>query len=169
LRLFFALWPPAGTARALAQWAREVQRDAGGQVTDEETIHLTLAFLGDADPVRAAKACRVVRGKSFALQIDAARYWRHNRIVWVGPEDMPSQLKDLVGQLHGALRQDGFVLEDRPFAAHITLVRKANPPKSMPPLPAVQWPVNEFTLVRSSPGHGGSRYATVESFSLEKQ
>ena len=46
MRIFFAVWPPAETARALAGWADEAQRATGGKATAEEKIHLTLAFLG---------------------------------------------------------------------------------------------------------------------------
>jgi RNA 2',3'-cyclic 3'-phosphodiesterase len=166
LRLFFALWPPPETARALGQWANEVQRSAGGRATAEETIHLTLAFLGESDPVKASAAGRRARGTAFALPIDAAKYWRHNRIVWVGPQTMPAELNDLVAQLHSALREHAFVLEDRPFAAHITLIRTANPPRSIPPLPRVEWPCNEFLLVCSTPTRNGSRYEPVERFPL---
>jgi 2'-5' RNA ligase len=168
VRLFFALWPPAEAARALSAWAQAVQRSAGGRATAEATIHLTLAFLGDADPARASAAARRVSGRSFELPIDAARYWKHNRIVWVGPSAMPGNLQVLVKDLHENLRGDGFVLEDRPFAAHITLVRKAGVPPAIPTLPAVQWPVSEFLLVRSAPG-GGSRYDPVEHFPLGRR
>ncbi|MGE5639528.1 MAG: RNA 2',3'-cyclic phosphodiesterase [Clostridia bacterium] len=166
MRLFFALWPPAEAARALSAWAKAVQQGAGGRATAEATIHLTLAFLGDADPARAAAASRRVRGRSFELPIDAAKYWKHNKIVWVGPAAMPVALQALVKDLHESLRSDGFVLEDRPFTAHITLVRKAGAPASIPPLPEVRWPVAEFVLVRSIPGTGGSRYDPVERFPL---
>lgn len=166
MRLFFALWPPPQAARALGEWARAVQRDSGGRVTTEETIHLTLAFLGDADPARAAAAARRVRGKAFELPIDAALYWKHNQIVWAGPQAMPAELSDMVGQLHGALKADGFVLEERPFAAHITLLRKAGKPATLAPLPPLAWPAREFTLVRSTPSGSGSRYEILERFPL---
>jgi 2'-5' RNA ligase len=166
LRLFFALWPPAETARGLWEWASAVRKQAGGNTTAEETIHLTLAFLGDADPVKAAAAARPVRAKSFDLAIDASQYWRHNRIIWVGPQTMPPELDHLVTQLHLYLRPAGFVLEDRPFAAHITLIRKSAPPDSLPPLPRVAWPAREFTLVRSVARQGGTRYEVIERFPL---
>ena len=143
-----------------------MSRDAGGRATAEETIHLTLAFLGDADPGKAAAAARLVSGPSFELPIDAAKYWKHNKIVWVGPAKMPSPLQDLVQDLHGRLRADGFALEDRPFAAHVTLVRRAGIPDALPPLPSVTWPAAEFVLVRSSTVGTGSRYAVVERFPL---
>jgi 2'-5' RNA ligase len=150
------------TARALAHWASEVQRESGGRVTAEETIHLTLAFLGEAEPSRAIQAASKVKGKKLEMKIDTAKFWKHNRIVWVGPGTMPFELKALVESLHSVLREDGFTLEDRPFAAHVTLVRKANPPKSIPPLPKVEWPAAEFALVRSA----GGKYETVQRFPL---
>lgn len=166
MRLFFALWPPAETARALAAWAREAQQGAGGRVTAEQTIHLTLAFLGEADADKAIAAARRVRGEPFELPIDTCRYWRHNNIVWVGPRAMSNALKNLVGSLHRALKGEALVLEERPFAAHITLVRKASAPAALPDVPAVAWPVSEFVLVRSTPAASGSRYEIVERFAL---
>jgi len=166
VRLFFALWPPAKTAHALAQWTHQVMQQTGGTAMATGNIHLTLAFLGEADPAKAHNAAQRVTGARHALPIDHAHYWRHNKIVWVGPQTMPPPLAALVGQLHGALREHGFALEDRPFAAHITLLRKAKPPKVLPPLPKVEWPVDEMLLVRSRTSPKGSTYEPVERFPL---
>ncbi len=163
MRLFFALWPPAAAARALAEWAAAVQRDCGGRATKEDTIHLTLAFLGEADPEQAIAAAQGARGDAFELPVETAKYWRHNEIVWVGPLTMPPALEALVGSLHGRLREASFVLEKRPFAAHITLLRRAPQPTALPPLPRVAWPAREFVLVRSEPG---ARYQVVQRFPL---
>ena len=70
MRLFFALWPPAETAHALGDWAREVAEQAGGKLTPIENIHLTLAFLGDADPAKPTSAARRVAARRHALPID---------------------------------------------------------------------------------------------------
>jgi 2'-5' RNA ligase len=166
MRLFFALWPPAGSAKELAAWAGEVQQRSGGRATAEETIHLTLAFLGEADPAKATAAARRVRCARFDLPLDTSQYWKHNKIVWVGPRTMPPALQDLARQLHQALTEDAFTLEKRAFAAHITLLRKASLPDSLPELPRLRWPADEFVLVRSTPTGRGSRYETVERFPL---
>ncbi len=166
MRLFFALRPPPGTARALAIWAREAQRQTGGRATAEETIHLTLAFLGEADPAQAIAAAQRVRVERFDLPLDSSQYWKHNKIVWVGPRAMPPALRDLAAQLHQALTDDAFTLEKRAFAAHITLLRKAAPPQSLPDLPPLRWPAHDFVLVRSMPTGTGSCYETVERFPL---
>ncbi|HEX9435230.1 MAG TPA: RNA 2',3'-cyclic phosphodiesterase [Burkholderiales bacterium] len=166
MRLFFALWPPAKTAHALAQWTHQVARDTGGTPTPSDKIHLTLAFLGEADPGKAFNAAQRAQGARHALPIGHAYYWKHNKIVWVGPQGMPAPLAALVSQLHAALKEHGFVLEDRPFAAHITLLRKAKPPKALPPLPTLEWPVSEFLLVRSRTSPKGSTYEPIERFPL---
>jgi 2'-5' RNA ligase len=169
MRLFFALWPPPDTAQALGAWARDLQQHTGGRATAEETIHLTLAFLGPADPAKAIVAARRVHAKAFELPIDTSQYWKHNKIVWVGPRTMPPALQDLVAQLHHALTEDAFVLEKRAFAAHITLLRKASAPQDLAPLPALAWPAGEFVLVHSSPTGSGSRYSVVERFALHPE
>ena len=166
MRLFFALWPPAKTAHALAQWTRLVAHETGGTPTASDKVHLTLAFLGEADPAKAHNAAQRVQGARHALPIDHAHYWKHNKIVWVGPQAMPPSLAALVGQLQGALKEHGFVLEERPFAAHITLLRKAKAPQALPPLPKVDWPVDEFVLVRSRMSPKGATYEPFERFPL---
>jgi 2'-5' RNA ligase len=166
MRIFFALWPPAETARALSDWAHAAQRHTGGRVTDEAKIHLTLAFLGDADPQRAIAAARRVTGQRHALPIEEGRYWRENNIVWAGPRETPPALKALFEKLSMELYREEFILERRPFAAHVTLIRKARAAK-LPPLPAtLEWPVRELLLVRSSLSSKGSTYEPLEGFSL---
>lgn len=159
MRLFFALWPPRETAEALAGWAAELE----GKKTSVEKIHLTLAFLGGAEPEKAIAAARQVRGAPFELPIDRARYVRDNHMVWVGPRELPEGLRALAEALQLALYRAEFILERRPFAAHVTLVRKARKPAAIAPLPKVEWPVRDFTLVDSDL----SRYEVLARFRLE--
>jgi len=161
-RYFFAAWPPAATAAALEGWAKKLE----GRVTPAQKIHLTLAFLGPVAPEEAHEAARSIEGRAHALPIEKAQYWKHNRIVWAGPRDTPVPLAALVAELHAALRRAGYALEDRPFAAHVTLLRSAPPPRELPPLPAVEWPVSELTLVRSAVSNKGSVYEIVARFPL---
>jgi 2'-5' RNA ligase len=73
----------------------------------------------------------------------------------------------LARELGKTLRRADFALERRPFAAHVTLIRKARAPRSLPPLPMVEWPVNEFVLVRSLLSKEGARYAVLARFPLQ--
>ena len=97
--------------------------------------------------------------------MEKSHYWRENSIVWVGPRDTPRELKALHERLSQALGGEGFALERRPFAAHVTLIRKARPAKR-PRVPAVEWPVPEFVLVRSALSSKGARYEIVQRFQL---
>ena len=158
MRLFFALWPSPDTAEALARWAEAFE----GRAIPAEKIHLTLAFLGGVEAGKAIAAARRVRAASFELPIDGAKYVRGNEMVWVGPKEMPEGLRALVERLHFVLYKAEFILERRPFAAHVTLLRKAPRPKVMAPLPRLEWPVREFALVNSV----GGAYRDVERFPL---
>jgi RNA 2',3'-cyclic 3'-phosphodiesterase len=157
VRLFFALWPSQETARALGRWAQALE----GRHSPQEKIHMTLAYLGEADAQKAASAGRRVQAAPFRMTLEEASYWSHNKIVWVGPRQVPAEMTSLVQALQLELYKESFILERRPFAAHVTLLRKA-PAQPLPALPALEWPVKELALVRTS---GGS-YQTLERFAL---
>jgi len=161
-RYFFAVWPPAPTAAALERWASPLE----GRHIPAEKIHLTLAFLGVVDPAKAQLAARAVRAAAHRLPIDKAHYWRHNRILWVGPRETPAALKGLVEALHFELERGDYALERRPYAAHVTLARSAAAPRELPPLPQVEWPVSEFTLVNSRNAGRQSVYQVVDRYLL---
>ena len=165
MRLFFAIWPPPAVARTLAHWSETAGRATGGRRTTEGNIHLTLAFLGEADPARAIKAARRVRAEAHRLPLEQARYV--NRMVWVAPRKMPTALAALHEKLAMELYREEFILERRPFAAHVTLIRDARRAE-LPAVPAVEWPVDEFVLVRSALSPRGAAYEPVERFTLTR-
>ncbi len=162
MRFFFALWPPAETARALESWASTLE----GRITPADKIHLTLAFLGSVSPEKAVVAARRVQARPHELALEKVQYWKHNRIVWAGPREVPPELKTLVQALHLELYRAEYILERRPFAAHVTLLRSAQAPAELPRLPKVEWPVRELTLVQSANCAKGSVYEVVERFAL---
>ena len=154
-------------AEALHAWARTVHDDSGGRVTRIETIHLTLAFLGDVAQERLPILKSLpVKGGKFVLPIDTARYWKHNQIVWVGPSAIPPALAEAAASLESVLKKNQFRTEERPYAAHITLIRKARAPQSIPALPAITWPASEAVLVRSQLSGKGSRYEVLQRYPL---
>ena len=169
MRLFFALWPAAAAVAALAAWAEQAQKQTGGRVTRPESIHLTLAFLGEVTEERvenAIRAAQSVRGERHTLPIEHAKRWSHNDVIWVGPTEIPRALAALAQSLRTALEKEGFVLEARPFAAHVTLIRKARRAAALPPFPRAAWPVTEFTLVSSMLSRHGSSYSIVDRIAL---
>jgi RNA 2',3'-cyclic 3'-phosphodiesterase len=143
-----------------------VQLETGGRCVPAERIHLTLVFLGDADASKACKAAATVAGVAHELPIEQARYWKQNSIVWAGPRETPAPLAALVERLKLELFRREFIMERRPFAAHVTLIRKAAKPAELPPPPSVSWPVREFVLVQSRLSGEGPTYTPIERFAL---
>ena len=132
-----------------------------------ENIHLTLAFLGatDAALLHAIVECaRAVRVTPFALALDRAVYWKHNRIVWCGPEEEPQALTALVEDLRARLSAAGIRYDPKAFVSHVTLVRKSSGLVAAPRWAPLAWEVRDFALVRSVPIDGGVRYEVLQRF-----
>jgi 2'-5' RNA ligase len=166
LRLFFAAWPPDDAAQALHDWACAAA-DCGERVLPAENLHLTLAFLGATPVQRLSAAIRAARRVALtprAVLIERTGYWPRGRIVWAGPAETPAELQALAANLADQLTTSGFTLEERTFTPHVTLIRNARKSRELPPLPALEWPITEFVLARSTPSKTGSRYEIVKRF-----
>ena len=166
-RVFFALWPDADIARALHSVADEACRSWGGRRTRPETLHLTLAFLGDTPTARladAATAAAGVRCAAFEFCLDRLGYWQHNRILWAGGGSAAAN--PLAASLDGLLRQAGFALAERSFAAHVTLLRDCRRPDRAELPVAIRWPVRDFVLAESRPAAAGVRYEIIGRWPL---
>jgi len=107
-----------------------------------------------------------VKGARHALPIEQARFWKHNQIIWAGPREIPAPLAEVVLSLRTYLKAHHFRVEEREFAAHITLIRKARAPGEMQKLPDLSWPVNEIVLVRSRLSGEGSSYELLQAYPL---
>ena len=65
----------------------------------------------------------------------------------------------------------GIEAEDRPFHPHLTLSR-IRPPQNVASILdageaiSVTWPADHLTIYSSTPGSGGARYETLETFAL---
>lgn len=168
-RVFFAIWPPPGVAAALHRWALAARRTAGGRAIAAEAIHLTLAFLGEVPETRIAAALAAAErseAAAHALPLEQAMHWTRRGIVWCGPVSTPPELAALVRRLSAELAHEGFVLERRPFLAHVTLLRNARRARELPAWQALEWPVAEFALVRSRLSASAARYELLGRFQL---
>ncbi len=168
-RVFFALWPDARARAGLGQAALRMHRVLHGQRTRDDSIHLTLAFVGAVDAQNLARLLlppAEVFTPGFLLTLDDWGCWARNGIGWAAPSQIPQALRKLAENLDGWLRGAGFDLEQRPFKPHVTLVRKTQCvplPDSMAP---VAWQVEAFALIRSHVVPGGARYETLRAWPL---
>lgn len=155
-RVFFALWPDEPCAARLYAIAERLAGRFGGRAMQQETLHLTLVFVGDVNVGRlpellelASEAEEAFRssapalpdsgaisggsGISGPLLLDRLGYWRHKRIFWMGCDHCPVAPGILAELLAGKLRARGYAIPLRPFVPfvpHVTLVRKV---KLIPP------------------------------------
>ena len=171
-RVFFALWPPPEVARQLSAVADAFAKSAGGRATRQETIHLTLAFIGDVPLERLPdlqRAARKVRAEAFDLTLDQFGLWRHNRIFWAGCSVLPPALAELSAALVAELQAAGFNVANagRSFTPHVTLVRKVvGLDAALSRCAPLAWGCGKFVLVRSTLSAGGSSYQTLAEFPL---
>lgn len=96
-----------------------------------ETIHLTLAFLGrqpasQVEPIREALTAAVAGFAPLRLKIgglDVFPHWRRPRVLWIGARDLTGQLRDLHAALHDRLAGFDYAPDDKAFRPHLTLAR----------------------------------------------
>jgi 2'-5' RNA ligase len=176
MRLFFALWPPEDLSRTLAEEADALVRRFGGRSTRRETIHLTLAFLGELAAARlpdAADAGRRVDAAPFDLVVDRFGGWRHKHLLWAGCAWPANGLRLLVTRLHAQLRAAAIAFDASPhFVPHLTLVRKArleHVDVGMCPSRPLPWHCSRFVLIHSRPTASGREYTILESFDLSAE
>lgn len=163
-RLFFALWPDPEVVRALLPY-----RPRQGRAVPSCDWHLTLVFLGQVDLAllpRLQAGAAAIELPAFDLVLARHGHWRRSKVSWLAPLELPPVLAELQSQLATVARECGLALEDRPYAPHLTLARRApaHPSVDIPPIP---WRVTEFTLVRSLGGGTGSGYSVLERWALE--
>lgn len=165
-RVFLALWPEP---RLAAQW-HELGVPYAGHSMQANTLHMTLAFPGCLSQERIAQliefSSQLVLPRC-TLRLDHLGIWAHNGILWLGPDLLPDALAGFVVALHAGLRVRGFVLEERAFAPHITLVRKASPAQtdaSIRLARPIEWPVRGWRLVASRPDIEHVRYVVLQEW-----
>jgi len=168
-RLFFALWPEPDLQQLLAKTAATLLPKAGGRPVPAANLHCTLVFLGNVDAAQRScleDAASRVEAKPFALQFDRFGYFRRPQAAWFGCAVTPPALRELVAGLNHAAGVCGFPSEQRPYAVHLTVMRKLRcDPGSLPLLP-ISWEVGRFALVESVSGDAGVHYQPLRFWQL---
>mgnify|MGYP000476091473 CR=1 FL=1 len=168
-RLFFALWPDEAVRRQLAAYP-PLLKGCGGRLVVLENLHITLAFLGsiNADTRRCMeRAADAISLPAFTLQLDQLGFWRRPQVVWLGSETMPPPLLDLATALKKAMISCHLEPDERPFQAHMTLMRKAHRPPGESSVPPLVWSINEFALVVSETRPEGVRYEVLSRWGMK--
>ena len=165
-RLFFALWPDPVLKAAIAGAARTPARSFGGRRVRDESIHLTLLFLGnvaaDAE-ARLEAAAAAVRVAPFDLVLDRLGGFFRARVLWIGASQAPAELAGLRRQLEAAATRAALPFDPKPLVPHLTCYRDVRKALDPVPIPPLRWPVRSFALVESA----GGQYHVVSQWPLQ--
>jgi 2'-5' RNA ligase len=184
MRLFLAIELPVVVREHLhiVQMALAPQLDARVSLTRDPAMHVTLRFIGEANPSQLQpilESLATVRGGPLGLRANGVACFPDRGAVRIIAATFDGDVKRL-NAIHAAIDQRcaylRFRREDRPFKAHVTLAR-ARP--VLPPatrqrvtdLTASLWPgppmtVGAFALLQSRLTPGGSQYTKLRAFSL---
>jgi 2'-5' RNA ligase len=168
-RVFFALWPGAAVLHRLDQAGGAAQQRCGGRRMRRETLHLTLAFIGNVPAQRIPELGAIagaISARAFELVLDRIDRVAKKNIVWAAASNMPEALLHLAADLDVHLKLAGFHVEERPFAAHVTLLRNARCNMEKPVAVPVAWRVEDFVLVESEPKPEGASYRIIGRWPL---
>lgn len=160
MRLFLALMPPPRLRERLGELADAAHAQCGGRRMPDETLHVTLAFLGEVTEKQATELVDGVQGLAVEpdeWHLDRWGHFRQPGIVWVGG---PSPaLAALHGRLWSTLEAQGLGSRPARFIPHVTLLRRADS-LDLAPLPRTElsWAYNQVTLIHSIRDARGARY-----------
>lgn len=175
-RLFTAIELPDEVKDALLALAPRA--DTGIKPVTRERMHLTLHFIGDADPADVTRALSGVCAEGFELTISAlGMFSRRGRpaALWAGV-DSNERLHRLHAAIGEALAAAGCELDSRAYRPHVTLARltpradtgavKAFLARSA--IDPLEFAVRRFVLLSSRTGEEGPTYVRRAQFELDQ-
>jgi 2'-5' RNA ligase len=127
MRLFIAVNFDQETKRNMLVVQERLRKVGQGNFSSPENLHLTLAFLGEVTPDRAAAVKRAMEQtavRDLILTFDHAGCFQRDGgdVWWLGLAENRALL-EMRQELCGHLSAAGFKLESRRFSPHITLAR----------------------------------------------
>ena len=159
-RLFIAVWPPQEVVAELAALHRKDQR--GVRFVHPENWHITLRFLGDAEP---GSAIEVLDRTSFV----PARAHLGPAVDVIGERALVVPVRGLESLAAAVTERTQHIGEPprKRFIGHLTIARVKSHvpmPRALGVLVSAEFDVEEIALVQSRLEPQGSRYETIETW-----
>lgn len=162
MRLFIAILLNEEMKKALTgAQAQMHEGGVSGKYSPEENLHVTLAFIGEyPDPEVVINAMKTVEFTPFELVLEGIGNFGDT--LWAGMETNPA-MQAVARRIRRALFDHQIPFDKKAFSAHITLLRKAVPQQSMPPvdLQKARMSVERISLMRSDRGKNGMIYTEL--------
>jgi RNA 2',3'-cyclic 3'-phosphodiesterase len=175
MRLFVALPLPAETRDALAGWMSRCGAQPGLRWTPVEQLHITLHFLGEVAESRLDSIMQALDGiaaRRFRVTFEGVESLGRGGVLAVSATATPPFLA-LVEAVRSRLAPftDGGPGADRAFHPHITVARARRgaavpKPRSLPPLPALEFLATGFRLYRSDLRPEGALHTVIRDWTL---
>lgn len=154
-RQFFALVPDAETRARVSGATNALQTECAieGRLLNPARYHMTLKFLGNTVTTLAEtafmNAATKIEAPPFNLRLDRVGSFENDDIsIWLGSSDIPAELVFLDMALRRAIGQHPRQHKIS-FVPHLTIMREAKATLATLPIPAIEWQVREFVLIRS--------------------
>lgn len=186
MRLFVAFeLTPAVRAHVVSALEKVKPGSPHSKWVPPENLHVTLVFLGAVPDERVPELISALdrvgerhapvtvstsRGGSFGTK-------RHPRVLWVGLEGELEPLTRIFADVEEAMTGFGYTPENRAYHPHITLARAremrgdpslADCAEALQTLEPKRLRVDHLSLVKSTPGRGGSKYEVIHRAPLSK-
>ncbi len=150
-------------------------------------LHLTLKFLGEISPKQLDSINQIISETvktitGFKIKLESLEAFPNEacaRIIWIGTDQAPKALEQIVAQLETKLAGLGIAKEERPFRAHITIGRikhrlipsdlaeGINQVKSDMVYENLEFDTRGITLFQSTLGKDGPTYAVLKETSFK--
>jgi RNA 2',3'-cyclic 3'-phosphodiesterase len=187
MRAFIAIELPIEIKDALSKIQEKLKAPLPKVIWGKpQKLHFTLKFLGNITPEQlytikqiTAEITKAAAGFKIKLgHLGVLPDWQAARIICIGANQPPLELKQLAEQLEIRLAESSLPLEERPFYAHITIGRiktqlipsdlRKSLDKVENDLSCANWEFDcrEIVLFESALGPGGPTYTALEKFKL---
>lgn len=151
-------------------------RDNSVRLIPENSLHLTLKFLGEVPETQTPgvaeaveEACRPFSGRVIlrTLQLELITPY----VIALGIEDLTGGLSTLQSGIENSLERLGFPREARPFRPHITIARSRGRKRislkaTLQPIRQIGIAVESLALMRSELHRDGAVYTSLYEFQL---
>lgn len=174
-RLFLAIGLPQSLRTSLSGLSSSLPMYGQMKLVKERNIHITLKFLGDAEPEKIVKALEPIKFKPFETLVKGIGAFPnagHAQVIWAGCEKGSQEIIELHREIEKALPQ---FERDHEFHPHATLARTSslsgqgglaeflNETKTKE---FGSFEAKSFELMKSELSGKGPKYEIVKSFSL---
>ncbi len=157
MRVFIAILLPQPIIETLVTLQEPFRHNRRrGNLTSPRNLHLTLAFIGEADGKLLDRIDAILEDlafEPFTLSLDkmGSFHRKDGAVWWAGLQKSPA-LIELQRTLTDRLREAEIPFDAKPFQPHITLVRQFSPahdPMVLPTVTPQSFKVASLALMRS--------------------